>query len=54
MNMPTSHKIVTVLLAVALPGGVFLLFFPRHTESVYNGIKYRIQRYREAREGDNL
>lgn len=50
MNMPPSHKIVTILLAAALPGGVFLLLFPKQTENLVNDVKTRIQRYRAARQ----
>lgn len=50
MNTPTSHKIMLTLLAVALPGGLLLLLFPRQTSSLMNDVKSRIQRYRGNRQ----
>jgi hypothetical protein len=50
MNMPTSHRIVTILLAVVLPGGVILLLFPRQTENLVKGVKARVLRYKDTRQ----
>ncbi|EIJ35621.1 hypothetical protein [Thiothrix nivea] len=45
MNMPTSHRIIMTLMAVALPGGVFLLLFPKQTSYLMSDVKDRIGKF---------
>ncbi|MGB3919158.1 MAG: hypothetical protein WBL07_17120 [Thiothrix litoralis] len=50
MNIPPSHKIVLILLAVAMPGGALLLLFPKQAENLMSDMKSRIHRYRKSRQ----
>lgn len=50
MNMPTYKTIALLLAVILLPGGVFLLLFPKQTGNLMDDVKSRVQRYREARQ----
>lgn len=46
MNTLFSPKILLIILAITLPGGVLLLLFPKQMTGLMNGVKARIQRNR--------
>lgn len=46
MNTWFSPKILLIILAITLPGGVLLLLFPKQMTGLMNGVKARIQRNR--------
>ncbi len=50
MKVQPASRLMLILLAITLPGGVLLLLFPRQVENLVDDVKTRIQRYRAIRE----
>jgi hypothetical protein len=50
MKVQPASKLMLILLAITLPGGVLLLLFPKQVESLVDDVKIRLQRYRTIRE----
>ncbi|MEB4592449.1 hypothetical protein VSS37_15800 [Candidatus Thiothrix sp. Deng01] len=49
MSIQPSPKLVRILLALTLPGGVLLLLFPKQADMLVNDLKSRIRPNRNAR-----
>lgn len=50
MKTRPASKMMLILLAATLPGGVLLLLFPKQIENMMDDVRNRIQRYRAIRE----